>query len=719
MREHPAYFENRELNKDIYEKERKISGLRTIRILHNPDLSYLFDYYYHRANEVISYLAVLAIPIYLYYNPIYKTIYTPQHAYEYFYFLVPWVCLFYFPYGCGGSKNVALQQYKNSGYTETSYQDSNESNPDSIIEIHLKEAQKASLADFFKAPLFFYLSLSLYALLAVLPIGVYLAIYEPPKIGLSWTTSTAIIQAFPTITGWLKQGLNSLVLFPVWLSLFYVPYRLMELSKYSENVIKTDYDFRREMIETHEVIIQDEMRKKRQHENKEDDAHFMTSQEISAAGLTSGAGIPLGKTLDGKEIHYNGGLHLMTIAPNGSWKHAAVQGNVLIEYDAPIVFIDPKGEGAIVTAKSRRDLLRHEVHILNPFGVLEDDFKAQGFKSSRFNPLAALNPSSKNFTADISALCEALILTEGKEPFFDNSARNLVAALIMYVCTVPDEVATLPRVREILTSDKQLRAVLLDAESSKFKPLQQKAAAFIKDRKAADLGINPSVLDSARTQTSFLDDTCLSDNLSGSDFRFLDLKQKKITVYIVLPAKMVFTYSRWFRLLVTAGLDELMSTPKKGEKTVLFMLDEAPILGHLSSLETAFGLSRGFGVQLWPFFQDINQLRGIYKERANSFFSNSGVHQFFTPNDLETADHIEKRCGEVTHIASGASYGEKVSITESERAKPLYTAHSLLSMPDDRQILFIAKHSNPIKAAKVRYFKNLKYKGRYNKNPYV
>ena len=451
-----------------------------------------------------------------------------------------------------------------------------------------------------------------------------------------------------------------------------------------------------------------------------DDAHFMTTEQVGAAGLLTGAGIPLGQTIDGQPIHYKDGLHLLTIAPSGSWKHAAVQGNVLIEYDAPIVIIDPKGENAIVTAQNRRDNLGHEVHILNPFGVLEEQFTAQGFTSSRFNPLAALSPSNPNFVADVAALGESLILTEGKEPFFDDTARELVKTLIMYVCTVPDEVATLPRVREILTSQKQLKGVLLDAESSDYKPLAQMAGAFIEDRKAADLGINKSVLSSAKTQTSFINDDRLAENLSDSDFRFLDLKQKKITVYIVLPAKMLFTYKRWFRLLVTAGLDDLMSTEEKGKKPVLFMLDEAPILGHLSSIETAFGLSRGFGVQVWPFFQNLGQLNKIYgKDGAETFFSNSGVHQFFTPNGNETAEYISERCGEVTSYATSTSYGQHLGTTEGQRKERLYSTHNLRSMPKDEQLLFIENHSNGIKAAKVRYFKNSKYNRRFMANPYV
>lgn len=249
---------------------------------------------------------------------------------------------------------------------------------------------------------------------------------------------------------------------------------------------------------------------------------------------------------------------------------------------------------------------------------------------------------------------------------------------------------------------------------SDFAPLAQKVRVFLKDSKGID-----SAIQTARTQTSFLDVPCLKDNLSSSDFCFLDLKREKMTVYIMLPPKMIYTYSRWFRLLVTAALDEMMTHEKKGEKPVLFMLDEFAILGHLSCIETAIGYARGCGIQLFPFLQDINQLKDIYGERSDSFFANAGIQQFFTPNDSKTADVIQKRCGEKTSFATSISYGENVSSTEAERKIPLYSAYDLLGMPMDEQLLFLAGSSSALKAGRLPYFKNPKYIGMYEKNPYI
>ena len=56
----------------------------------------------------------------------------------------------------------------------------------------------------------------------------------------------------------------------------------------------------------------------------------------------------------------------------------------------------------------------------------------------------------------------------------------------------------------------------------------------------------------------------------------------------------------------------------------------------------------GFGVQLCPVLQDINQLRKIYgKDEAADLSRNQRATFAFTPNDGETAEWMSLRSGEV------------------------------------------------------------------------
>jgi type IV secretion system protein VirD4 len=138
-------------------------------------------------------------------------------------------------------------------------------------------------------------------------------------------------------------------------------------------------------------------------------------------------------------------------------------------------------------------------------------------------------------------------------------------------------------------------------------------------------------------QTSFLSSLPLAESLSASDFRLADLKAKKITVFLVLPPKKLQKAGRWLRLILTAAVNELSAT-QKADKDVLLLVDEAKLLGNLPALQTVLSFSAGFGVKLWTFWQSMQSLNENYGDNgAAEFFDNSGLLQFFTPDNMEPA----------------------------------------------------------------------------------
>src|ERR1700733_11614712 len=112
------------------------------------------------------------------------------------------------------------------------------------------------------------------------------------------------------------------------------------------------------------------------------------------------------------------------------------------------------------------------------------------------------------------------------------------------------------------------------------------------------------------------------------------------------------THSVWLRLVIVSALRALY---RPGGLRTLFMIDEMPALGHLGPLEDAFGLVRGYRVQIAAIFQDLAQLKALYKERWETFIANAGVVFGFAPNDLTTADWMSRRSGQSTVVVKGFS----------------------------------------------------------------
>jgi len=118
------------------------------------------------------------------------------------------------------------------------------------------------------------------------------------------------------------------------------------------------------------------------------------------------------------------------------------------------------------------------------------------------------------------------------------------------------------------------------------------------------------------------------------------MKREPVTVYLILPPDMMERHAKWLRLILTAALQASMRPREAGEPRVLFMLDEFAALGHLSIIETVWALVRGYGIQIMPVFQDLNQLKAIYKERWETFIGMAGAVASFAPNDLTTAEWL-------------------------------------------------------------------------------
>lgn len=398
-------------------------------------------------------------------------------------------------------------------------------------------------------------------------------------------------------------------------------------------------------------------------------------------------------------LRYDGPRHLVTVAPNRSGKGTcAILPTLATDFSDSVICIDPKGQNAAVVKRWRSEVVA--VHLLNPFNE-------HGMGTSQFNPLAHLSIDNPNVVADVAGLAEALIISDEKDSHWTDSARTLVRVLLLHLVATKGEAASLPEMRRLLTQDaKAFDATVFEMLKSPYGFIAQPAAQFEKESKEVD-----SIISTARTQTAFLDDPAIAHVLARSDFAMLDLKEQQTAVFVILPSRFLIAYARFFRLIVVAALDQLQSRAGGTFKT-LFILDEFAALGHLSAIETAFGQAAGFKVQLWPFLQDLNQLKSIYKDRWESFLANAGVIQWFTPNDMFTAEYISKRAGNKTVItrstSTGTSTREGSGVTSSESTGetgvPLMSPADLFGMSGTRQLLMLNGISNPLLAWKFPYY---------------
>jgi type IV secretion system protein VirD4 len=167
----------------------------------------------------------------------------------------------------------------------------------------------------------------------------------------------------------------------------------------------------------------------------------------------------------------------------------------------------------------------------------------------------------------------------------------------------------------------------------------------------------------------------------------------------ILPAERLRMHSVWLRLVIVSALRALY---KPGGIRRTMLIDEMAALGHLAPLEDAFGLVRGYNIQIAAILQDLSQLKALYKERWETFIANAGVVCGFAPNDLTTAEWMSKRSGQTTVAVQGVSRSagttDAKDTSESrsagasiqQMARPVLLPHELIGLGEGMAVMWLA-----------------------------
>ena len=303
-------------------------------------------------------------------------------------------------------------------------------------------------------------------------------------------------------------------------------------------------------------------------------------------------------------LRYAEDRHICTIAPNRTGKTKRLLLPALFDLTGWSILVnDIRGDLCAMTEAHRR-ATGSIIIKLNPFDVLK-------MGSDGFNAIQALELTDE-FPDDALQLAEAIIRIEGKEPHWSQAAQEITAALIMYVrLVIPD--GSFADVRALLSQDHHgIRRLILggrNIDPRQYELFQEDPESVPKDYtppfsyngklypgilaaahihkwpemgfKAARFGdINPEnrellgVLGTALTQTRWLDSRPVKADLAKNPFDFAVMKDRPVTVYLILPARRLGTHSAWLRLMIASIVLKLMQDGRKAKVPILFAFDE-------------------------------------------------------------------------------------------------------------------------------------------------
>jgi len=398
--------------------------------------------------------------------------------------------------------------------------------------------------------------------------------------------------------------------------------------------------------------------------------------------------------------------HTLIVAKTGAGKGTRVIIPTLLRYTrGSMIVMDPKGTNAAITARARAAMPGSKVHIINPWGALDNQgtWAKLGLQPATFNPLDVLQRDDPNIVGNALALGATISPSLPGEPqaFWPEMAAQLIAAIAMWLtyregypqdpanAASPPEQKTLRRLSKIFRRPdfKQFLKTIYAYSGEAFTgAIRDSCGEFLEMADVTYSGVTGNVAQATR----FLIDPRVLDATDKSSFPMEDLVSHRTTIYII-PPDTISVQARWLRLLIAAAIQTLKT--KRTDKTsrCMFLIDEFPALGKLDDIGKDIAYMREFGVDFVLVVQGMNQLHDIYGSGQANILNNCAYKWYCNVNDLDSAKYLSEILGKKTVVTTTTSestgtstggFGGAASTTTSAGMTYGETGKQLLS-PDE------------------------------------
>ena len=376
------------------------------------------------------------------------------------------------------------------------------------------------------------------------------------------------------------------------------------------------------------------------------------------------------------------------------------------------VFItDPKGEIFNTTSKMFKDNgynvltldFRHP-EMSNHFNILEPiikeyekyiDYEKKSIVSKKdrikYNNLAMTSLAETNRLITSLATMIMQEKTQQKDPFWNNSARNLLEGLIGFFLeeykknNIKRNQITMTSIRKFQNSSMQ------EKNFNKFKAYIDKKdyGSKSKDSLTSILNASDNTYKSITAvfgeKMSLFDDVNVANVTSDSDFDFDLLGKEATALFIIVPDedKVYFTLVTIIVGLLYKELVKLANSKenKKLPIQIDWLLDEFANCPPLADIEALVSVARSRGMRFHFFIQSFSQLDNVYgKEVAQIILDNCGLIYLKT-NTQDTAEQISKRLGKTT--ISSSSISQSLSLLDYNGNKSTSLMARDLLTPDE------------------------------------
>lgn len=459
-------------------------------------------------------------------------------------------------------------------------------------------------------------------------------------------------------------------------------------------------------------------RLKNVHNSKE----WATFKEIQKVLNDSGPGLNATGNLNvsGKEgridfgFKFNKRGHLLTIGSARGGKGSTLVLNALLDNNLSIpgspsfVVLDPKGENLAVSGRYLQSA-GYRLIVINPFDIPE----IREFGSNLFNPFSgvflATDSTSEKY---IDLIAQSIVPPiKSNNPFFDNSARNIIGIYIRHLMTQSREARTFRTLyRWVRYAGEDREKLLIDmAMNPSFEGIIQDTAMSIQGQLSEGGGREvESVFSTIRTYTELFGSSHLRRSTEHTDFNISDIAKGKTALFICLKPEDLKTYQAYSRILFNIIIRKMTEEYNIYRKLVMILDEFTSSLGYDKTIEESMAFIAGYNITLWPIIHDLTQLRSSYPNTWETFVNNTIVKHWIKIGDNFTAEYLSKRMPIIIkplgRNSDGSAQFEKI---------PLLTAQQIMKFEDI--IIEIDGVDSPARFPRIPYWQITK---KFSRNPF-
>lgn len=435
------------------------------------------------------------------------------------------------------------------------------------------------------------------------------------------------------------------------------------------------------------------------------------------------SGVIVGK-YRGEYLIADGQQFILLAAPTRSGKGVAVVIPNLLNYADSVVVFDLKLENFRLTSAFRAKH-GHQVYLFAPF--------AEDRRTHRWNMLDAVSRDPSRRVGDILAIGQVFYPgdCDPREKFWNDNARNLFLAFVLYLIESPDLPCTMGEIfRQSSGKGKALKdhvqgAILARAKSKT--PLSEDCVDAFSRFLSAPENTLGNIISTFNAPLLVFANPLIDAATCTSDFDLRHLRKQRISLYIgVEPSRLAdaaLLVNMLFSQIISLNTKELPENNPELPYQCLLILDEFAALGKVGIIAKANAYISGYNLRMLTIVQSISQLEAVYGAAdTRTLVTNHAVQILFPPREQKDAKEYSEMLGYLTlkSISTGVNrpraFGQLGSSSEnsSDQRRALMLPQELKEMPQTQQIV-VMENTRPILCDKARYYEDPQFIERLKK----